>query len=209
MVVNVITWNKAFSVFPLVTFIQKRGYMLQPSDDYFMSLVVKYTQRGWKIQETMWPEDHRVNHPLRRYRRIGDRYSWRIPLDISNVKWSKTPDAVLEFAQFGLSCSEGSYDVLAMVYKSHAQQYRYTYSDPIWCRFLGRRVTRLTGFELRKSAANLRPPDFQQMVKEETIHRIELDKPCTWTYWDSEIPKWYEAWEEKYGTERERQQLPE
>ena len=37
-----------------MTFIQKRGYMLQPSDDYFMSLVVKYTQRGWKIQQTMW-----------------------------------------------------------------------------------------------------------------------------------------------------------
>lgn len=173
-----------------------------------MSLVVKYTQRGWKIQQTMWPEDQRVNHPLRQHRRIGDRYSWKIPLDISSVKCSGAPDAVLEYAAFGLSCSRHSYDFVAEIFMSHALQYRYTYSEPDWCRFLGKRVKQLTVFEVGKLAPNRRPRNFQQMLEDHVLQYISLDKSCTWTYWDSDIPKWYEAWEEKYNTDWEKYRVP-
>lgn len=179
--------------------------MLQPSNDYLMTLVAKYAQRGWKIQATMGPRDPRHNHPLQQYRRIGDRYSWKLPLDISNVKWSKTPDAILEYAGFGLKCSRRSYDVLAMILKPKALQYTYTYSDTSWCRYLGERITQLKAFESRKSASNRRPPDFPQMVQDDALHQINLDKPCTGTYRDSKIPQWYEAWEKSYKTEREMQ----
>ena len=87
--------------------------------------------------------------------------------------------------------------------------YRYTYSEPEWCRFLGKRVTQLTVFEVQKMVPNHRPPNFGQMLEDYALHNVSLDKSCTWTYWDSVIPKWYEAWEEKYKTTRESGQLPE
>lgn len=44
----------------------------------------------------MRPENPKVNHQVQAYRRIGDRFTWKVPLDVRNVKLSKTPDAVLE-----------------------------------------------------------------------------------------------------------------
>ncbi|KAL8893571.1 MAG: hypothetical protein Q9192_005134 [Flavoplaca navasiana] len=96
IVLNFITWNKAYTLCPLTTFIQKRGYLLHESDDYLASLVDKYTQRGWNIQSTMRPEDQKVNHSVKAHRRVGDQFTWKIPFDVRNVKCSKTPDAVLE-----------------------------------------------------------------------------------------------------------------
>ncbi|KAL8850395.1 MAG: hypothetical protein Q9221_004627 [Calogaya cf. arnoldii] len=146
VVVNIISWNKAYSVYPMTTFIQKRGYLLQPLDDYSTSLVIKYTNRGWKIQETMWPEDERLNHPIQQFRRIGDRYTWTILLNIRL------------------------------------------------------RARQMTAFEFRKLKADDRPPSYQQMVEEQfrSSHKLRIDKPSTWNFWDSEIPQWYKAWEKTW-----------
>lgn len=48
----------------------------------------------------MWLEERSRNQPIEGTRRIGDEISWMIPFDVSNVKWSKTPDSVLQYASF-------------------------------------------------------------------------------------------------------------
>ena len=53
------------------------------------------------MQEIMWPEEKRINHPVRKYRQLGDRFTWTIPVDSKKVEWSKTPNYVLEYASFG------------------------------------------------------------------------------------------------------------
>ena len=100
IIVNVMSWNKVYSVFPLSTPIQHKGYQLKPIDDHHAPLVNKYSRRGWDMQEIMWPEEKRINHPVRKYRRLGDRFTWTIPVDSKKVEWSKTPDYVLEYASF-------------------------------------------------------------------------------------------------------------
>ena len=50
--------------------------MLKKLDDYFASFLVKYAARGWRIQETMWPEDQRENHPIQLNRRLGDKVGY-------------------------------------------------------------------------------------------------------------------------------------
>ncbi|KAL8992729.1 MAG: hypothetical protein Q9169_006881 [Polycauliona sp. 2 TL-2023] len=93
---NFITWNKAYSVFPLTTFIHKRGHLLRHEIDADnRRLVNKYKQRGWDIQGIIRPEDQRVNHPFQQHRRIGDKYTWMIPVDIDKIEGSSTPDTVL------------------------------------------------------------------------------------------------------------------
>lgn len=207
VVVNVISWNKAYSVYPLTTFNQYRGYLLKELDEYTSSFVSKYTQRGWKIQELMWPEDRRINHPIQELRRIGDRYTWIIPLDVSNVMWSRTPDFVLEHACFRIEGTEKDYPsfiteseilyyrISASMFVSPALRYRYTYHAS-WCYFLGERVTRMASLELRKMKPQDRPPNYQGILEAVDVHRGYNEvfvKPGSWTCWDSEIPRWYKA----------------
>lgn len=172
--------------------------MLQYMNEYLAALVIKYTRRGWRIQGTMWPEDKRSNHPIQAIRRFGDRYTWKIPFDTRNVRWSSTPDSVLEYACFKVvDQSPDFYQLNAPLFNSHALRYTYIYHVNSWCRFLGERVTRLTKFELRKLKPWDQPPNYHQIQDQTHNHHEIISKPDTWTYWDHEIPRWYKAWEEE------------
>ncbi len=101
---NFISWNKAYSIFPLPTFIQHKCYSLQDWREWDREALRTQSQRGWNVQGVMWPEEQRHNHPIRERRRVGDRYTWMIPFDTRRVEWSKTPDYVLEHACFRVNC---------------------------------------------------------------------------------------------------------
>ncbi len=53
--------------------------MLQKLDDHFASFLVKYGARGGRIEELMWPEDQRENHPIQSNRRLGDKVGYIPP----------------------------------------------------------------------------------------------------------------------------------
>ncbi|TVY86545.1 hypothetical protein LAWI1_G008802, partial [Lachnellula willkommii] len=101
-VVNIITWNKAYSVFPDCTFLERKTYMLQPLDDWFGAQLVKYSSRGWMTLETQWEEDKKPSHSLQdsTQRRVGDSHTWTIALNTDGVETSLTPDYVIEYACF-------------------------------------------------------------------------------------------------------------
>ncbi len=101
VVTDIVSWNKAYSLFPLSTHVQRKGYLLKELEDYITS--PEYTQQGWKLEELRWPEEKRLNHPIKHTRRVGDRFTWTIPLNTEGVTGSKTPDYVLEHACFGMS----------------------------------------------------------------------------------------------------------
>ncbi|KAL8976048.1 MAG: hypothetical protein Q9205_007875, partial [Flavoplaca limonia] len=216
LVVNIITWNKAYSIFPLTTFIQKRGYLLRLPDADFASLMVNYTQRGWTIQQSLRPGDPRANHPIRENRRIADKFTWLIPLDVRKVKSSKTPDAVLEYSTFGFRISryrrwdpfieEGnfSYMIAALLYPCDALRYKYTYSLTDWRAFMIYEATRLTRLELGKLKPSQRPPQYDRLLygKSSKLGHKSIENPECWTYWDPEIPTWYHAWEKIYNDKK-------
>lgn len=52
------------------------------------------------MRERIPLEEHHLNHPVRKYRRVGDGFSWTIPFDTKNIQWSKIPDQVLEHQSF-------------------------------------------------------------------------------------------------------------
>ncbi|MCJ1267056.1 hypothetical protein MMC22_006941 [Lobaria immixta] len=165
VVVNFFAWNKAYSMFPLHTFVHHKGYMLKPLNNHFSTLLEKYSRRGWKFQNAMWPEEISPNQPIEGTRRIGDEFSWMIPFDVSNVKWSKTPDSVLEYASFDVHLEdrdEGTekkhYTVTAFHFFSDVLRHEYLYGvSGHWLDFLGERVDELTRLELYKMAPEARP----------------------------------------------------
>lgn len=65
----------------------------------------------------------------------------------------------------------------------------------------------MTRLELRKLSPEERPMNYEQILQATTEnrgHREVYEKPKTWTYWDSEIPRWYNAWKLEAAGDRKR-----
>ena len=101
-VVNIVTWNKAYSLFPKETLLEKKTFMLKPMDDYFETLLRKYVRRGWVFEEIVRREDHTPSSSIQPVRRLGDRFSWAVRLPMENIKQPKQPDFVLEHSTFSM-----------------------------------------------------------------------------------------------------------
>lgn len=206
-----LSWNKGYSLFPLPTFIQHKGYILNDSD---AGAVEGFPQRGWNIQGVMWPEEKRCNHPIRERRRVGDRYTWIISFDTSNVEASKTPDSVLEFASFNMDLSL-SYDntkpydakkedvryyaIEVDILKSKVLKHTYCYGDVRLLNFLTPRLHSSTILEVRKLQPGQRPANHDQIMRNRGNVDTMLEgfnRPAAWIYRDDEFSTWYRAFEE-------------
>jgi hypothetical protein len=112
-VVNFITWNAAYSIFPDLTFIKRSTYQLVMPTPYFRKLVTKYGRRGWKTQETVRHEDRQNTRSLGlddqedSARRIGDPYTWKIDLNINGIT-PGAPSSVVEHSFFALKRKEST-----------------------------------------------------------------------------------------------------
>lgn len=100
--INILTWNTAYSIFPLPTFIHGKSYLLKP-----IRMDSEYGEwafpSGMKIQDALWDEERTRNHPIREQRRIGDRFTWTIDLPTRGITCrSKVPDSVLQHCHFML-----------------------------------------------------------------------------------------------------------
>ena len=89
----------------------------------------KFTNCGWKLRHVEWPEERHLHtdrpirksrrakvrnvvepkegkphtsHSFRNLRRVGDKYTWIIPFDTTNVEGFEILDYVLEYAVFTL-----------------------------------------------------------------------------------------------------------
>ncbi|KAF4636655.1 hypothetical protein G7Y89_g1438 [Cudoniella acicularis] len=100
--VNIITWNRAYSMFPAQTVIHHKSYALRLWNDEFGSLLREQVDQGWTNRDIIWPDlttdaRYRIRNGLRR---VGDRSSLAVPLDTTDVQQASTPDSAIEFAQF-------------------------------------------------------------------------------------------------------------
>jgi hypothetical protein len=99
---NIVTWNKAYSVFPSLTFVDKLGYSLEyhTVSTVLFSDVGEWHRRvvaaGYKIMEISWYPGQ--NPSLARRRRLGDKYSGVIDLPTHGVTASPVPDGAIASA---------------------------------------------------------------------------------------------------------------
>ena len=122
------SWNKAYSVFPLWTFFQYKGYQLRAKSSRSSSFLKRYSLRRWNMHELMWLEEKRLSHPIRTCRRVGDGFAWTIPFDTKNVQWSKVPDHVLVYASYRMHSREDempiAYEIYAIEFRDQKLNYR-------------------------------------------------------------------------------------
>ncbi|KAF2489868.1 hypothetical protein BU16DRAFT_531300 [Lophium mytilinum] len=217
-VVNVISWNKAYAIYARPTFAMHKTYCLRSVDDTIGALLRKYSDRGWQSHDVLWPEEARSPlNPFRTPRRVGDSFTWTLPLSTTGIRTSKTPDSVLEYSQFGFAHTNDTTNIDAQTYsfqtcygveilpfRAHVLRYDYTFtsSDSGWCFYLGERVDRLTYLELRKMRPEDRPEEFEQSISRDgepqtrCLYTWDFEKPAWWTYYDAQIPEWYKQYEE-------------
>ena len=177
--------------------------------------VNKYSRRAWDMQEIMWPEEKRINHPVWKYRQLGDRFTWTIPVDSKKLEWSKTPDYVLKYASFRMVSNHEypglderyidyqhpqeqhvgprCYGIDAITFVGRTLKHRYLrpgHEYELEC-FLGVRVDQSTQLE----ELSKRPLNYDQLIQNphDLYRHIDYERPETWTYRADDFPGWYQA----------------
>lgn len=102
-VVNFISWNKAYSIFPRTTFINRQTAPLTRQYGYTLRHFDKYEERGF---EFVGPLSSSIRAGTSRHRSVGDKHTWKFPLDTTGVTppapGDYPPDFVLESCTFNM-----------------------------------------------------------------------------------------------------------
>ena len=105
---NFLTWSKAYAVFPLSTFIHRHGVALGDLDEFFQSHAEKYRNRNYPISELRSQDPRRSTSELAEIRRLGDRLTWKIPFDTTDIEPPWKHDYVLENSSFRFQHKDSS-----------------------------------------------------------------------------------------------------
>ncbi|KAJ4343410.1 hypothetical protein N0V95_006672 [Ascochyta clinopodiicola] len=109
---NFISWNKAYSLLPYSTFVERESFLLTCLDDELGDYLKMLGDEGLKTKSVSWDQrrvpyrgvraHYKDSDTTTRHRRIGDKFSWVLTLDVEGVQASCTPDAVIETTTFRL-----------------------------------------------------------------------------------------------------------
>jgi hypothetical protein len=223
---NIATWNKAYSVFPSLTFGENVGYITSPlnedvvGDDWNRRIAAA----GYRIKDISWYPKH--THPsIARRRRFGDKHSCIIDLPTQGITASHVPDGAIASLTFGLTIKETGTDVAyrlqmgKIALPTHVLRHRYViqcsagsaYDKKI--RFLQKRLQAQTFFEFSKLPVADLPPLYKDNMR--ALDLLEDDqfwksftKPSWWTYYDDDVIEHLDRLEAELGEEESKVKMP-
>lgn len=223
------TWNKAYVLYPYTTFIKAECYLLEDISDHVALRLASIAKDGLKTKNVSWAAGHTVLEEgvflqplareqgseykeMTRARRVGDRHTWSIDLDIEDMEIPSVPDAVVESTTFLLRVpwerygvwkipyyTFGSYTCLRQPVLKHCYNIMADpYEDPSSCSAyhnnlataLWQRLNELTLIELAKIPPAKRPSQYANMMTDVSCAnniRDEFTLPASWTFYDDEV----------------------
>ncbi|KAM0228854.1 hypothetical protein ACHAP5_011834 [Fusarium lateritium] len=203
---NMISWNKAYSLLPLPTLVSHKFYPLKPFDNAFGKTLRQYTEQGWTTRDMLWPDMTRELIPQKECHRVGDSRSLIVKLG-KTPDGDFTPDYVLEANVFSMLWeSDSTHRSLAIGTESVIKSFtlRHTYSNgskgiacASWKRFLDERLRRWIFVEMIKMDREQRPRGFYFLSPGNYNVTIPSDykPPGDWDYADDQIIPWFREWE--------------
>lgn len=215
--VNIITWNKAYCMFPSVTFVDHRLYFLHTPDEALGQILSKYSAHGWRTSDWVdYDQARGCNKPGIRenVRRIGDSSTWTIPLNLYKIRTPIRPDSVLESCTFQIypdSRHSGprhmelkTFGIGAQTFSCCMLKYIYTFDAPnaSWIVFLREKLSRMVMLEVLKTGgagliASIRQSDFMSGGHGDCPllrSRPRFQRPDGWECVDHMLPAWFEEW---------------
>jgi hypothetical protein len=102
---NIITWNKVYALFPRLTFLDHEvvpTLVVHDNLKHYGEQFTKYSKRGWRLKFGFaeLEEENERRYGLGYVRRVGDkRRSWVMGLDITGLTRPEKPDFVLEVSE--------------------------------------------------------------------------------------------------------------
>ncbi|PQE13706.1 hypothetical protein CJF31_00005151 [Rutstroemia sp. NJR-2017a BVV2] len=204
-VVNIISWNFGYSLFPDVSYIKRTAHCSNggrnPNSEVngkTEHLKRRYRSRTWTWKEAVARGGIKKLHSLQlnSRRRIGDSYTWSIALDTNGVKAGQ-PTSILQHSFFKVEKYIDSRDYLVRVeiFRSPVLRYEYTtshkvYHDPraFWV-LVEQKLAELTNAELSKIPEDERPAFLG--TNRPTFERASQ---LNWTFYDDQVPIWYEQY---------------
>ncbi|KEQ59056.1 uncharacterized protein M437DRAFT_88006 [Aureobasidium melanogenum CBS 110374] len=222
--VNIITWNKAYCMFPNVTFVDRRMYFLHTPDEAMGQILSKYSAHGWRTSDWVDYDQARGCNKAgirENFRRVGDSSTWVIPLNLYKIRTPSQPDSVLESCTFQVFPDSGpsgslhtglkTFGIGAQTFSCCMLKYTYTFHAPdtSWMVFLREKISRMVMLEVLKTGdadliASTRRPDFMSGGYRDCPllrWRPRFERPDGWECVDHMLPAWLEEWK---SIERER-----
>ncbi|KAK5631805.1 hypothetical protein RRF57_007519 [Xylaria bambusicola] len=212
-IVNFISWNKAYCIFPRATLLYGETVPLIEPCDYDVALHNKYSKRGWRLRTR--PVDLKLGsgkrpprdiYPLGacldKDRRIGGSDTWTMKLGTAGVARPPQPDSVLDYSSFCVALAEGPINepwadggrvyINIDIFRSPSLRYQYTYGrlEPFWS-FVGEILLANTHGQLKTKM--IRSTAEPMISRRWDIWNSQFEKPDGWDYWDDWIPEVSEA----------------
>ncbi|KAI1143205.1 hypothetical protein F5Y05DRAFT_420937 [Hypoxylon sp. FL0543] len=205
--INFISWNKAYSLFPRATFIYHETMPLKPVNEHYGRLHSKYSKRGWRMRTQPITYDvfpgRQSPFGRKANRRVGDKDTRIIRLDTTFVERPSRPDFVLEYSGFQNAVRKNlASRISAELFKSPSLRYQYVYpasgpSSIFWAeisKFLSRntygQLAKMSPEDLVNAVGGLSPQDA-------CPYALEFKHPEGWDYYDDLVPELYDHMEDK------------
>ncbi|KAK6495066.1 hypothetical protein TWF481_003093 [Arthrobotrys musiformis] len=91
-IMNFFTYNRAYSLFPHHTVLQREGFRTVPdTPEKRAEAIEKYKNRGFKYLDYGRYHTCKMQCPLRPHRRVGDIFTWTIDLPINGIRLPTNP----------------------------------------------------------------------------------------------------------------------
>ncbi|KAF2124370.1 hypothetical protein P153DRAFT_130608 [Dothidotthia symphoricarpi CBS 119687] len=225
---NLITWNKAYSLFPYRIFMKQESHLLVEFDPDIAYHWRRLEHEGIKSKTIEWSQKE-DSHPITCPRRVGDKYTWVINLDTQGIETPELPDEVLETATFQIRLWDKDHDTgrgPVMRYILDFRELRHpvlkypyivlrepsTVSPSAFrqkCKALEKRLDELTLFQLLLIHPACRPSEYDQLANDEVKAnqlRGKFELPASWTFYDADVVEFltdaWNDWEEGGGKKR-------
>ncbi|KAH7028191.1 uncharacterized protein B0I36DRAFT_365293 [Microdochium trichocladiopsis] len=214
---NFMTADRAYCMFPRLTFVDSKVLPLRPMGDEVGAALSKAEDiLGWGTENYLWPDQNpgmvsRTSGP----RRVGDRDTLVVSLEQDSSR--KMRHCPLENHQFHITrdrfggrrpsrtrsqqanlsdLSNYTPQVLAQDIFSPVLRDRCLTGTPLWRSFLTDRLRRWAMVEMYKVGRDNMPPRLRSDIFASTMAPIpdSVVIPEPWRFADEQVQDWYEAW---------------
>lgn len=208
---NVISWNKAYSLLPIPTIVHHKFYPTKPFDNGLGRALRHRSKWGWTTRDMLWPDQTSELISRKQCRQVGGPRS--LVIKLGNVPpGDYTPDYVLDASVFSLvwesSASTRRLSISAQpTVESAALRYKYTTGAGgdawrSWEKFLRDRLDRWIYVEIAKLSREDRPRGFYFLAPGN--YRFSFPSgyilPDAWDYADDQMIPWFQEWEKVGST---------